>query len=532
MKFEVNNLKTLPFLNQKAGTSGLRKSVSDFKKKNFLENYIQSIFNSKLFSSSSEILIGSDGRYFSKKAIEITLKICIANNVKKIILGKNGIFSTPALSYLIKHNKSDGGINFSASHNPGGKNGDFGIKINSSNGGPIVQKWIEKISKETLNISFFKIVDIKTKINIDQKKTFKINNTLIEIVDPVEDYVNFLQNIFDFSLIKSLFKSNFKFIFNAMNGVTGPYAKKIFCDILELDEKYILNSFPKQDFGGLKPDPCFENAKEFYKLFNENSLYDMGALSDGDGDRNLIISKNFELSSSDSLAIIVHYSDKILNLKKPLNGVARSFPTSKALDKVAQKRNLKVFETPTGWKFFSNLLDNGLVSICGEESAGLGSDHIREKDGLWAILFWLSILAITKNSVKQVVENHWREYGRFFSKRYDFDILTLKKLNYIFRIMKNFSINNHEFKEIGIKKIIDFEYFDPVEKEYYRDQGKVIFFNDKNLRMVVRKSGTNSKNYLLRIYVEYYNRNFKDEDLIFKKIDCIVKEFVKICTIK
>tara|TARA_B100001057_G_C22827560_1_gene942037 strand:- start:606 stop:2201 length:1596 start_codon:yes stop_codon:yes gene_type:complete len=527
MKSEVNIVKTLPFLNQKAGTSGLRKSVNDFKKKNFLENYIQSIINSNLFSSS-EIIIGSDGRYFSKEAIEITLKICIANNIKKIILGEKGILSTPALSYLIKFNKSDGGINFSASHNPGGKDGDFGIKINSSNGGPIVQRWIEKIFKETLNISSFKTVDLKKKININQKNIFKINNTLIEIIDPVDDYVNFLQNIFDFSLIKSLFKSNFKFTFNAMNGVTGPYAKKIFCDIFELDEKHIINSFPKQDFGGLIPDPCFENAKDFYKLFNDNSRYDMGALSDGDGDRNIILAKNFELSSSDSLAIIVQYSHKILNLKQPLNGVARSFPTSKALDKVAQKRNLKVFETPTGWKFFSNLLDNGLVTICGEESAGLGSDHIREKDGLWAILFWLSIIAITKNSVKQIVENHWIEYGRFFSKRYDYNILTKKKLRHIFKIMKNYSINNQELKVMGIKKIIDFEYFDPIEKVYYKDQGKVIFFNDKNLRLSVRQSGTNSKKYLLRIYVEYYSKNYNNESFINKKMDSVLSDFVKI----
>jgi len=447
-------------------------------------------------------------------------------------LGKKGIFSTPAISYLIKFKKSDGGINFSASHNPGGKDGDFGVKINSSNGGPIVPKSIEKIFKESLKISSFKMVDIKPKINIDHENTFKINNTIIEIIDPVSDYVNFLQNIFDFDLIKSLFKSDFKFIFNAMNGVTGPYAKKIFCDILELDEKHVLNCFPKEDFGGIIPDPCFENAKDFYNLFKKKSSYDMGALSDGDGDRNMILAKNFELSPSDSLAIIVKYSQKILKLNKPLNGVARSFPTSKALDQVAKKRNLQVFVTPTGWKFFSNLLDKGLISICGEESAGVGSYHVGEKDGLWAILFWLSILANTKKSVNEVVENHWKEYGRYFSKRYDLRIKTIKKLKNIFKLMKKLPIDSLEIKELGIKRIIDFEYFDPVEKVYYKDQGKVIFFNDKNLRMVVRESGTNSRNYMLRIYVEYYDKDYNKENLIFKKIDNILNKFVNIFMIK
>ena len=525
MKFKNYNLDTFPYKDQKAGTSGLRKRVSVFEKDKYLENYIQSIFNSKLFNFSSEIVIGSDGRYFSDKAILSAVKVCVGNNIKKIYIGKFGYFSTPAVSNFIRIKKASGGFIFSASHNSGGKKGDFGIKINSVSGAPISQKWVEKIYKESLRVSKIKYSEI-LELNLNEEKLIKINNTKIEIADPIEDYVNLMKEIFNFELIKIMFKKGFIFSFDAMNGITGPYAVRIFCDLLEVDKTFIRNCIPMEDFGGVPPDPCLKNAKDFYRLFSGNSKYDLGALSDGDGDRNVIIGKNFELNSSDSLAILLYYSNTILKKDFILKGVGRSFPTSRAVDKVAEYLNIPIFETPAGWKFFANLLDKDLISICGEESFGHGSNHLREKDGLWAILFWLNILAKTNKSLEQIVTEHWKKFGRFFYRRYDLEIFSVEDCKNIFENLNLKSIDNSLVKKYQIKKIKDFNYLDTFEKKTYKNEGKVIFLNDVNVRIMLRVSGTSAKKNLLRIYVEYFEKDYKKNFTTYRKINSIKKKIL------
>ena len=525
MKFKNYSLETFPYRNQKAGTSGLRKKVSEFEKKYYLENYIQSIFYSKLFNSNSEIVIGSDGRYFSDKAILSAVRICVGNNIQKIFIGKFGFFSTPAVSNFIRIRNASGGIIFSASHNIGGKNGDFGVKVNSSSGAPISQRWTEKIYKNAIKISNLKYTKISN-LDLNDEKIFKINNTTIEIVDPIEDYVNLLQKIFDFDSIKKMFKNGFKFSFNAMHGITGPYALKIFCDILKVDKKLMKNCIPKNDFGGICPDPCFKNAEDFYKMFSNDSNYDMGALSDGDGDRNVILGKNFEINSSDSLAILLYYSKDILTNNFQLTGVGRSFPTSRAVDQVANYLKIPIFETPTGWKFFANLLETNLISICGEESSGHGSNHLREKDGLWAILFWLNIIAFTNKSIEEIVNEHWNRFGRFFYKRFDIETLSFEECKKIFENLNSDLLKKSIKSKYEIEQIKDFQYYDPVEKKIYKNEGKIIFLSDPNIRVLLRMSGTSSKGNTLRIYIECFSRHYKESKFFFKKILSVKKKLL------
>ncbi len=401
----IDIIKTTPYTDQKMGTAGLRKKTKIAMQPNYLENFMQSIFNTIPNLEQKSFLVGGDGRYFNKIAIQKIIKIAIANNVKKLLVAKDGLVSTPAGSHIILKNNLDGGFVLSASHNPGGKDGDFGIKYATSSGGQCQPSESAAIYEQTLNINEYKICNCPD-IDLNKIQTLKYENTTIEVIDSLVDYANLMQNIFDFNKIRELLTSDFKFIFDAMNGVTGPYAKLIFEEILKAPIGTVINYIPKEDFGGLHPDPNLIYAKHLVDIMYSETPADFAVANDGDGDRNMILGKSFFVSPSDSLAILTDNYQLIPAYKSGIYGVAKSAATSLAVKRVADHLNIGYYEVPTGWKYFINLMDSNRISFCGEESFGTGASHIREKDGIWAALFWLSILAQTKQSVKDIALTH------------------------------------------------------------------------------------------------------------------------------
>ncbi|HEC28320.1 MAG TPA: alpha-D-glucose phosphate-specific phosphoglucomutase [Gammaproteobacteria bacterium] len=503
---QVESLPTTAYANQKPGTSGLRKKVSVFKEnKGYLENFIQAIFDTITDRNASSLVVGGDGRFFNLQAIQIIIKIAIANGFKKVIVGQNGILSTPAASALIRKRKAVGGIILSASHNPGGPDGDFGIKFNTANGGPAPEKVTDRIFTYSKNIFRYLYIDSD---DIDLKKTggHRIEKTQIEVIDSVHDYADLMEELFDFTKIKSLLSSgNFTMVFDAMHAVTGPYAMEILVNRLGAPKETVCNGKPLPDFGGGHPDPNLVHAKELAeKMFSDNGP-DFGAASDGDGDRNMIMGHNCFVSPSDSLAIITANATCIPGYSNGLQGVARSMPTSQAVDKVAEKTGIPCFETPTGWKFFGNLLDAGKITICGEESFGTGSNHIREKDGLWAVLFWLNLIAEKKQSVMEIVREHWQEYGRNYYTRYDYEEVDATRAEELMQHMRsNLSeIKNGDYHGVTISQCDDFEYTDPVDASVSSKQGIRILFEDGS-RIIYRLSGTGTTGATLRVYLEKY----------------------------
>lgn len=503
---QVESLPTTAYANQKPGTSGLRKKVSVFKEnKGYLENFIQAIFDTITDRDASSLVVGGDGRFFNLQAIQIIIKMAIANGFKKIIVGQNGILSTPAASALIRKHKAAGGIILSASHNPGGPDGDFGIKFNTANGGPAPEKVTDRIFTYSKNIFRYLYIDSD---DIDLKKTgrHRIEKTQIEIIDSVRDYADLMEELFDFTKIKSLLSSgNFTMVFDAMHAVTGPYAMEILVNRLGAPKKTVCNGKPLPDFGGGHPDPNLVHAKELVKkMFSDNGP-DFGAASDGDGDRNMILGHNCFVSPSDSLAIIAANAISIPGYSNGLQGVARSMPTSQAVDKVAEKSGIPCFETPTGWKFFGNLLDAGEITICGEESFGTGSNHIREKDGLWAILFWLNLMAGKNQSVMEIVREHWQEYGRNYYTRYDYEEVDTPSAEELMQHMRNnlSEIKNGDYHGFTISQCDDFEYTDPIDASVSSKQGIRILFEDGS-RIIYRLSGTGTTGATLRVYLEKY----------------------------
>ncbi|XP_065070115.1 phosphoglucomutase-1-like [Rhopilema esculentum] len=509
---KASKVQTSPFEGQKPGTSGLRKPVDTFRTPKYTENFVQSILNAipETELNGSTLIVGGDGRYFMSEAIRIIIQIAAANKVGKLIIGENGILSTPAVSCLIRKNKVLGGIILTASHNPGGPEGDFGIKYNTSNGGPAPEKITSAIFDETTKITEFCLVenidvDLSkvgcTKYDLDQR-TFEV-----EIVDSVVDYVAFMKEIFNFPLLKSFLQS-FKIVVNGMNGVTGPYLKAIVCDELGAPKESTINCVPQVDFGGKHPDPNMTYAADFVELM-QNSDFKFGAAFDGDGDRNMLLGEHaFFINPSDSIAVIAANADSIPYFKsRGLKGVARSMPTSQALDRVAVGRGMECFEVPTGWKFFGNLMDVGKVALCGEESFGTGSDHIREKDGIWAFLAWLSILACTKKSVKDIIEQHWLTYGRNYYTRYDYENVSAesgKKLIQRLRdLVKNQTLIGKNFNGFVVKMMDDFQYTDTIDGSVSKEQGIRIMLEDGS-RIVFRLSGTSSTDATIRMYIEKY----------------------------
>ncbi|MFC4892012.1 alpha-D-glucose phosphate-specific phosphoglucomutase [Pseudofrancisella aestuarii] len=515
----IQTISTKPFPNQKPGTSGLRNKVTAFKQPGYLENFVQSIFNSLENISGQTLVVGGDGRYYNKVAIQTIIRMASANKFSKIIVGHNGIFSTPAASCVIRKYNAFGGIILSASHNPGGPDGDFGIKYNTGNGGPAPEKITERIFLETQKIEKYYISDApKESVDLNKLGTYKIENTVIEVIDSVLDYSELMQKLFDFNKIRQLFANGFTVRFDAMSAVAGPYAKYIFEKMLNAPAGTVVNGEPLEDFGGHHPDPNPVNAADLVKHMRSGEASDFGAASDGDADRNMIVGKKIDVAPSDSLAIMAANAQLIPGYNKGIKGVARSMPTSTAVDRVAEYLNIPCFETPTGWKFFGNLLDAGKITLCGEESYGTGSDHIREKDGLWAVLFWLNLVAATNKNIDELVTEHWKKFGRNFYSRHDYEAIDSVIANQIMTKLREKlpELNGCRYKNNLIKIADDFSYKDLIDNSISNHQGIRIIFEDGS-RIVFRLSGTGTQGATLRIYLEKYEASHEKANISTQK---------------
>lgn len=493
-----------PFLDQRPGTSGLRKKVRIFQQAHYLENFVQAVFDALGGVSGETLVLGGDGRYYNETAIQVILKMAAANGIKKTWVGQNGILSTPAASHLIRKHQAIGGFILSASHNPGGPDGDFGVKFNMANGGPAPEKITEAVFLKSQQISSYKTT-VWNDCSFSDCADFMLDEMSVEVIDAVSDYSDLMSSLFDFNAIRSLFSDGFSMVFDAMHAVTGPYATEILENILGAAKGTVINGQPLADFGGGHPDPNLTYASDLVNiLFSENAP-DFGAASDGDGDRNMILGRRFFVTPSDSLAILAANADVVPGYKGKIKGIARSMPTSMAADRVAERKAIKCFETPTGWKFFGNLMDAGQVTLCGEESFGTGSDHVREKDGLWAVLFWLNILAVRKESVESIVRKHWAEYGRNVYSRHDYEEVDNAIAN---KIMENIRVKCTSLpgKQLAGRLVAacdDFSYTDPVDGTFSSGHGLRILFDDGS-RIIFRLSGTGTKGATVRIYLELF----------------------------
>ena len=504
----ITAVKTKPFSDQKTGTSGLRKKVSVFRQTGYVENFVQSIFDCLEGFEGKTLIIGGDGRYYNDKAIQTIIKMALANQFGRIIVGQNGILSTPAASHLINKYEAFGGLILSASHNPAGPDGDFGIKFNNAAGGSAPETLMQKIAERTKVIDRYWMADMPD-IDLSKVGSQTIGTMTIEVVDSVDDYADYMQEIFDFDLLKNYFKKGIKFVFDSMNAVTGPYAKRIFEKILGAPEGSVIHSEPMPDFGGLHPEPNLVYAKHLVDMaFSENGP-DFAAASDGDGDRYMILGHNFFVNPSDSLAILADYLEEIPYYKGRLYGVARSMPTSTALDAVARTKDLPIYATPTGWKYFGSLLDNNKIALCGEESFGAGSSHLREKDGIWAVLAWLSILAKTGKSVEQITKEHWQKYGRVYCSTHNYEGLDTDEANSVMHYLteQTSSLIGQQFGELVVEHAGLFTYTDPITGMAEELPVVEIVFKG-GARIVVRLSGTGSSGATMRVY---YNKTVMDQ---------------------
>ena len=506
----ISTITTSPFDDQKPGTSGLRKKVTHFQQTHYLENFVQSIFDSIGDFQGKTLVLGGDGRYYNEDAIQIILKMASANGFAKVLVGQNGILSTPAASVVIRKKQAFGGIILSASHNPGGPDEDFGIKYNTDNGGPAPEKITDAIYAKTKEISEYRTLDTDsgTEIDLSQLAAHELNGMTVEVIDSVSDYAQLMNELFDFDAIRGMISDGFTLCFDAMHAVTGPYAVEILENQLGAAKGSVINGIPKEDFGGEHPDPNLVHAHHLAELMFSQQSPDFGAASDGDGDRNMIVGNNIFVTPSDSLAILTANADLVPSYKGKIKGVARSMPTSQASDQVAKKLGLDSYETPTGWKFFGNLMDADKVTLCGEESFGTGSSHIREKDGLWAVLFWLNILAARKESVAEIVQKHWQEFGRNYYSRHDYEAIDTSAANQLMTGLRD-KIKNLSGTQIGSLSVSysdDFSYTDPVDNSVSDHQGIRIGFSNGS-RVVFRLSGTGTSGATLRIYYESYETN-------------------------
>ena len=503
-------VKTQPFNDQKPGTSGLRKRVPVFQQPHYLENFVQSIFDTIAAPQGATLTLGGDGRYYNREAIQTILKMAAANGFGRVLVGQGGILSTPAASCVIRKYQTHGGIILSASHNPGGPDGDFGIKYNTANGGPAPEKVTEAIFASSKKISQYRIIQAPD-VALDVQGETKLGGMKVQVIDPVEDYADLMASLFDFDAIRQLLAGGFRIKFDAMHAVTGPYAREIFERRLGAAEGSVINAEPLEDFGGGHPDPNLTYAHDLVEVMYGANAPDFGAASDGDGDRNMILGRHFFVTPSDSLAVIAANAKLAPGYVQGVAGVARSMPTSAAVDRVAAALGIPCFETPTGWKFFGNLMDAGKVTLCGEESFGTGSDHVREKDGLWAVLFWLNILAKQnagnghKQSVEAVVKAHWAQFGRNVYSRHDYEALPTEAANGVMQhLQASFDrLVGAEFGQYKVKSCDDFSYTDPIDGSISTGQGIRILFTDGS-RIVFRLSGTGTEGATLRIYLEAF----------------------------
>ncbi|HUV99022.1 MAG TPA: alpha-D-glucose phosphate-specific phosphoglucomutase [Gallionella sp.] len=538
---QIRTVATTPFTDQKPGTSGLRKRVPVFQQARYLENFVQSIFDTIAIPPGATLVLGGDGRYYNREAIQVILKMAAANGFARVLVGRGGILSTPAASCLIRKYRTHGGIILSASHNPGGPDGDFGIKYNGSNGGPATETVTEAIFAASKKISQYRIADAPENAQateLDRIGDYKIGTMTVSVIDPVEAYAELMESLFDFGAIRSLFKNGFRIRFDAMHAVTGPYAQEILVNrlgapstrywpsqpfagegamrplphpsapphrVVAAPADSVMNAVPLPDFGGGHPDPNLTYAHELVEIMYGDDAPDFGAASDGDGDRNMILGRHFFVTPSDSLAVLAANAHLVPGYRQGLAGIARSMPTSAAADRVAKELGIPCYETPTGWKFFGNLMDAGKVTLCGEESFGTGSDHIREKDGLWAVLFWLNILAARKQSVETILMEHWARFGRNVYSRHDYEDIPADAANGVMKLLHDRfeSLQGARFGQLQVKMCDDFSYTDPVDGSVSTGQGVRILFTDGS-RIVFRLSGTGTGGATLRIYLESF----------------------------
>ncbi len=500
----IKTVPTTPYDDQKPGTSGLRKKVPNFQQPNYVENFVQSIFDSLQGRDGQTLVIGGDGRYFNREVIQIALRMAAANGFARTIVGRGGILSTPAASNLIRARAAFGGIILSASHNPGGPTEDFGIKYNASNGGPAPERITEAIFARSREIAEYRIL-AAADLDLDALGTRDLGGMTVEVVDPVEDYAALMERLFDFDAIRDLFRGGFTMAFDAMHAVTGPYAREILENRLGAAAGTVMNGEPLPDFGGHHPDPNLVHARELYDRMMGDDAPDFGAASDGDGDRNLIIGRGIFVTPSDSLALLAANAHLAPGYAGGLKGIARSMPTSAAADRVAERLGIPLYETPTGWKFFGNLLDAGRATLCGEESAGTGSDHVREKDGLWAVLLWLNILAARRQSVKEIVHEHWRSFGRDYYTRHDYEGIDTAPAEALMADLRARlpELPGSTAASMTVERADDFAYHDPVDGSEARAQGIRIYFRG-GARAVFRLSGTGTSGATLRVYLERY----------------------------
>jgi phosphoglucomutase len=525
----IKTIRTTAFPDQRPGTSGLRKKTRVFMQPNYLENFVQAVFNTVREDAGSAgfneetLVVGGDGRYYNREAIQKILRMAAANGVGRVLVGRSGLLSTPAVSAVIRRRKALGGLVLSASHNPGGLDADFGIKYNIRNGGPAPENITARIYEETTRLTEYLTLDTPD-IDLEHEGNVQLGATEITVIDPLTDYTAVMEELFDFESLRALFSSGFQMQFDAMHAVTGPYARYILEQRLGAQAGTVINGTPLEDFGGHHPDPNLAHAAELVAHLSGTDAPDFGAACDGDGDRNLILGRNFFVTPGDSLAIIAEHARRAIpGYRQGLAGLARSMPTSAAVDRVAAELNVPCYETPTGWKFFGNLMDAGLCTICGEESFGTGSSHVREKDGLWAVLSWLSILATTRKSVAEVVHEHWQRFGRSYYQRHDYEGLDAEAATRMIEELRNNLPNlpGRPVSDSHVAHADDFSYTDPVDGSQSDHQGIRILLDDGS-RIICRLSGTGTEGATLRLYVERYLR---DEGI--KPVDEVLRPLIQ-----
>ncbi len=500
----IRTVQSTPYVGQKPGTSGLRKKVKVFQQANYAENFVQSVFDVVDRSEGSTLVLGGDGRYHNRTVIQQTIRIAAANGYARVLVGQGGILSTPAASHVIRKYGASGGLILSASHNPGGPDEDFGIKYNIANGGPAPESVTDAIYARTMTIDRWLTVDTAD-IDLDTIGASTVGGMIVEVIDCVADYAALMESLFDFNAIRANVQAGFTMSFDAMSAVTGPYATEILEGRLGFSKGTVRNGVPLEDFGGHHPDPNMVHAHELFETMFGADAPDFGAASDGDGDRNLIVGRHRFVTPSDSLAMLAANAHLAPGYAAGLKGIARSMPTSAAADRVAEALSLPCYETPTGWKFFGNLLDAGMATICGEESAGTGSDHVREKDGLWAVLLWLNILAVRKISVDQLARKHWAQYGRNYYARHDYEALPTDKADALMAELGRSlaTLPGKAFGSLIVSKADNFSYLDPVDGSTSANQGVRVLFEGGS-RVVFRLSGTGTEGATLRVYLERY----------------------------
>jgi len=532
----VRTVPTTPFEGQRPGTSGLRKKTRVFMQPGYLENFVQSVFNAVAAAAvgdfrSATLVVGGDGRFYNREAIQTIIRMAAANGFRRLLVGRGGILSTPAVSAVIRRRRAFGGLVLSASHNPGGIDEDFGIKYNTQNGGPAPESVTERIYAETQAIREYRTLEHPA-VELERVGSVRVGDTEVVVIDPLEDYTAVMEGLLDFEHLRALFRGGFRMLFDAMSAVTGPYACHIIEGRLGAPAGTVINGEPLPDFGGHHPDPNLVHAAELVARMSGAGAPDFGAACDGDGDRNLILGRDFFVTPGDSLAVIAEHAQACVpGYREGLAGVARSMPTSTAVDRVAERLGVPAYETPTGWKFFGNLLDEGLITICGEESFGTGSNHVREKDGLWAVLTWLSMLAATGKSVAEIVGDHWRQFGRSYYQRHDYEALDAAAAADMFDSLRE-SLPALAGAPLGGSRVAradDFSYTDPVDGSTTSRQGVRIFLEDGS-RVVLRLSGTGTAGATLRVYLERFRDDGGggDAEEVLAPLTRSVRDFLKL----